>query len=194
MLLPLAILFFIIMLLEIDLGHRAALAQQQAWLALVPVVWLPLSLLSLIAVEVLPSKLTASIAQLIMAVAAAVGVVGSAAHMTASGVNMDSLARLFSSAVWGGPASPNWPISIAIAALIGFGGATGVDKDTEFLRRGDVGLNKTIAFILVVLGCAFAVVPAMEMASAVCLAIAALLLLVELIAMLVAAAKERNLQ
>ena len=54
-LLTLAILFFVIMLLEVDLGHRPALASGEAWLALVPVVWLPIALVALMAVQIAPS-------------------------------------------------------------------------------------------------------------------------------------------
>ena len=53
-LLTLAILFFIVMLVEVDLGHSAALLRHDSWLALVPVVWLPVSLLVLMAVQAAP--------------------------------------------------------------------------------------------------------------------------------------------
>ncbi len=183
-LLLLAILFFTVMLLEIDLGHRAALARQEAWLALVPVVWVPLALLALIAVEVMPSKFSVIVAQVIMAIAAVVGAVGSGAHMIASGVSLDNLSRVFSSAVWGGPASPNWPISIAVAAGLGFIGAIGIDRDTEILRPDIGGLACVVAFVLIVVGCGLMAVPAALMASAACLTIASLLLLAALVSML----------
>ena len=193
LLLPLAILFFTVMLIEIDLGHRAALARQEAWLALVPVVWLPVALIALIAVEVVPSKFTAIVAMLVMGVAAVVGVVGSAAHMTASGVNLDNLARVFSSAVWGGPASPNWPISIALAAALGFAGAIGAERNDSLMQRDLGGVITAVAFALIVSGCGLAAWPAAVMASAACLAIGSLLLLAALIAMLATAATERSL-
>src|SRR5665647_81208 len=103
----LAILFFVIMLLEVDLGHRPALAAGDAWLALVPVVWLPVALLALMTVQIAPSMFTMLAALLAMAVTDAVGIIGAGLHMMAAGVDLEHLGRLFSGTVWGGSVCPN---------------------------------------------------------------------------------------
>ena len=191
-LLTLSILFFTIMLLEVDLGHQPAMAEHDAWLALIPVVWLPLSLLALIVVQVAPTALTAILAQAVMAVAAAVGMLGSGLHMMASGVSLENLSRAFSSAVWGGPASPNWPVAITLAAVLGLVAAFGANRDGETLGHDIGGVTAGAAFILIVVGIGFTIMPATVMVSATCLALAALLLLAALISMLANVATERS--
>ena len=179
-LLTLSILFFTIMLLEVDLGHRPALAAQEAWLALVPVVWLPISLLALMAVQVAPSTFTAIAGQIVMAVAAAVGMVGSGLHMMASGVDLRQPEPRCSRARSG---------AASIAQLAGRDHGRGRARLDRFVRRRPrpaetlprdaVGLSPAVAaFILIVVGIGFAAVPwPMVMVSATCLALAALLLL-----------------
>jgi hypothetical protein len=192
-LLTLALLFFVIMLLEVDLGHRPILARQDSWAALVPVVWLPISLLALMAVQIAPSWPTALFAQAVMAVSAAVGMVGSGLHMMTSGVDLDHLARAFSSNVWGGPASPNWPVAIALASVLGFVAATSAQRDGETLPRNALGVTAVIADLLIVAGCTFAALPSLVLPSAVCLVAAALLLLAALLGLLINARTERTM-
>lgn len=192
-LLTLAVLFFVIMVLEVDLGHRPTLIAQESWAALVPVVWLPISLLALMAVQVAPSFVTALFAQAVMAVSAAVGMIGSGLHMTASGVDLDHLSRAFSSNVWGGPASPNWPVAITVASVLGLVAATVAHRDRETLPRDTGGVATVVAYVLIVAGCGFAVLPSMVLVSALCLVSAALLLLAVLIGMLINARTERSL-
>lgn len=190
-LLTLALLFFVIMLLEVDLGHRPILARQDSWGALVPVVWLPISLLVLMAVQVAPCWATALFGQAVMAVSAAVGMVGSGLHMMTSGVDLDHLARAFSSNVWGGPASPNWPVAIALASVLGFIAVTGAQRDGETMPDRALGATAIAADLLIVAGCGFAAVPALVLPSAVCLVAAALLLLATLLGLLINARTER---
>jgi hypothetical protein len=191
-LLTLSILFFVIMLLEVDLGHRPALAGGEAWLALVPVVWLPLALIALIAVQMAPSTVTMIVALMVTAVAAGVGMIGSGLHMMAAGVDFAHLSRLFSSATWGGPVSPNWPVAITVASVLGFIAAIGASRDGETLPRDASGLAAGLAYVLIVAGIACAAVPSLVTVSATCLIVAALLLLAALIAMLANAATERS--
>jgi hypothetical protein len=190
-LLSLSILFFTIMLLEVDLGHRSALAAQDAWLALVPVVWLPVSLLALIAVQCMPSTFTAIFAQIVMAIAAAVGMIGSGLHMMVSGVNLENLGRMFSSAVWGGPASPNWPVAITVAAVLGLVASFGANHEDETTPR-DIGATAGVAYVLIIVAIGLNAMPSAVMVSASCLALAALLLLATLIAMLATAREKRS--
>jgi hypothetical protein len=190
-LLTLAILLFTIMLLEVDLGHRPALARQDGLLVLVPVVWLPFSLVALMAVQIVPSRFTSLIAVAVMAVSAAVGMVGSGLHMMAAGVDFEHLSRVFSSAVWGGHESPNWPIAITVAAVLGLIGAVNARRD-EALVCDITSIAALIAYALIVAGIAFSVVPSLVMISAVCLLCAALLLLAVLIGMLAGAATQRS--
>jgi len=191
-LMTLAILFFIIMLLEVDVGHHPALLSHDSWLALVPAVWLPVSLLTLMAVQVAPSKFTACAAMAVMLVSAAVGMVGSGLHMMAAGVDLEHLNRVFTSAVWGGHQSPNWPIAITLASVLGFVAAIDAGRDRSGLPQGALGVASIVAFILIVLGCALAAVPDLVTLSAVSLAVAALLLLAVLLGALANAMTERT--
>ena len=191
-LLTLAVLFFIVMLIEVDLGHRAALLRQDSWLALIPVVWLPISLLVLIAVQVAPSKATSFIAMGVMAVSAAVGMIGSGLHMMAAGVDFDHLNRIFSSSVWGGHESPNWPVAITVASVLGLVAAIDAGRNRQTLPSGALGAAAVIAYILIVLGCALAAVPDLVTLSAASLTLAALLLLAVLLGLLANAMTERT--
>lgn len=183
-LLTLSILFFVIMLLEVDLGHRPVLASGDGWLALIPVVWLPLALVSLMAVQIAPSMLTMVAALVVMAVAAAVGMIGSGLHMMAAGVDLEHLSRLFSSAVWGGRVSPNWPVAITLASVLGLIAALGAHRDGASVPRGAAGAITSLAYVLIVVGIGFAAWPSLVMVSAASLVLAALLLTAALIATL----------
>jgi hypothetical protein len=191
-LLNLAILFFTIMLLEIDLGHRPALATHDAWLALLPVVWLPIALLVLMAVQLVPSTFTVIAAQIVTAISVVVGMLGCGLHMMVSGVDLEHLDRVFSSAVWGGPASPNWPAGVAVAALLGFIGTFGVSRAGESLTYDIGGTAAAAAYVLIVVGVGFAAVPSMVMVAASSLALGALLLLAALIGMMASKTPERS--
>jgi hypothetical protein len=191
-LLTLAILFFVVMLIEVDLGHRAALLKQDSWLALVPVVWLPVSLIALMAVQVAPSKATSFAAIAVMAVSAALGMIGSGLHIMAAGVDFQHLNRIFSSMVWGGHQSPNWPIAITVASVLGLVAAIDAGHDRQTLPHGALGVVSVIAFILIVLGCALAAIPDLVTLSAASLAAVALLLLAVLVALLANALNERT--
>ena len=191
-LLTLAILFFTIMLLEVDLGHRPALARQESWLALVPVVWLPISLVALMTVQIAPSLATALLAMTVMAVTATIGMAGSGLHMMAAGVDLEHLSRAFSSTVWGGHESPNWPVAITLAAVLGFIASIGARRSDEGLPCDFAGMASAIGYALIVAGIAFSALPSLVMISAACLLSAALLMLAVLIAMLTNAATQRS--
>ncbi|MDE2228606.1 MAG: hypothetical protein KGL11_06150 [Alphaproteobacteria bacterium] len=191
-LLVLATLLFVIVLLEVDLGHRPALAQRELSLALLPVVWLPLSLLALMAVQMKPSRAIAAACQAAMAIAAVIGLAGAVAHAVVSGVTLDQPDRVFSLAVWGGPACPNWPIAITLAAVLGFIGAFGAGDGVPLLPNDPTGMICSVAFALIVAGIGLSATPATLAESAAGLVFAALLLLVALLALLTAAALERR--
>jgi hypothetical protein len=191
-LMTLAILFFTIMLLEVDLGHAPAIARH-SWLALLPVVWLPLTLLALMAVQIKPSVLTMCVALAITTIAAAIGMIGSGLHMQAAGVDLGHISRVFSSEVWGGRESPNWPVAITLAAVFGLAAAFNAHRDNESLTRDLGGTATAVAYILIVAGVVCATMPVLTTISAACLAIASLLLLAVLVAILSGTAMERSL-
>jgi hypothetical protein len=191
-LLTLAILFLVIVLLEVDLGHRPAIAQHEAWLALVPSIWLPISLMALMALQLFPSLFTVITTQVTMAIATIVGMVGSGAHILASGATLAHPDRLFSIAVWGGPQSPIWPVGITMAAALGLIASLGAHRDSEPLHRDIGGVATGIAFALILAGIGFAAVPWALMVSATSFVLAALLLLAVIVGMLASAAMERS--
>ncbi len=190
-LMTLAILFFTVMLLEVDLGHAPALARHSI-AALIPVFWLPITLFALMAVQIKSSLLTMGVAMLVTAVAAAVGMIGSGLHMQAAGVDLAHLSRIFSSAVWGGHESPNWPVAITLAAVFGFAAAVNAHHDNESLPHGLSGAATATAYLLIVAGIVLVVVPGLTMIASTCLALAALLLLAVLVAQLAGAAMQRS--
>ena len=190
-LMTLAILFFTVMLLEVDLGHAPALARHSL-LALIPVFWLPITLFALMAVQIKPGLVTMSAALIVTTIAAAVGVIGSGLHMQAAGVDLEHLSRLFSSAVWGGHESPNWPVAITLAAVFGFAASVNAHRDNESLPHDLAGAATAIAYLLIVAGVVCAAVPALTMVGSACLALAALLLLAVLVAQLAGAGMQRS--
>lgn len=189
-LLTVAMLFFVIILLEVDLGHRAAIERHEDWAALVPAVWVPISLFALMALQIAPSLLAAVLAAIAMAISAAVGMIGSGLHMMAAGVDLAHLSRAFSPAVWGGPVSPNWPVSITVASFLGFLAALGGGRDG--FPHGLVGVATAAAYVLVAIGIASATVPALLMVSATSLLLSALLLLAVLLGTVANAGLERR--
>ena len=191
-LLTLAILFLVIVLLEVDLGHRPAIAQHEAWLALVPSIWLPISLMALMALQLFPSLFTVIATQVTMAIAAVVAMVGSGAHMLASGATLAHPDRLFSVAVWGGPQSPIWPVGIMMAAALGLIASFDAQRNSEPLRSDIGGVATGIAFVLILAGIGLAPVPWALMLSATSFVLAALLLLAVIVSMLASAAMERS--
>ena len=174
-LLTLALLFFVIILLEVALGHAEAIERHDGWAVLVPVVWVPISMLALMALQIWPCFATAILVVIAMAVGAAVGMIGSGLHMMAAGVDLDHLSRAFSPAVWGGPVSPNWPVSITMASFLGFLAALG-DKREGF-PRGIGGLSAAAAYALILIGIVFIRMPSLVAVSAASLVAAALLLI-----------------
>lgn len=190
-LMTLAILFFTVMLLEVDLGHAPALTRHSL-LALIPVFWLPITLFALMAVQIKPSLLTMSVALLVTAIAAAVGMIGSGLHMQAAGVDLAHLSRVFSSGVWGGHELPNWPVAITLAAVFGFAGAVNARHDKESLPTDFAGAATAVAYLLIVAGIVCAAMPSLTMVASACLALAALLLLAVLVAQLAGAGMQRS--
>ena len=146
----------------------------------------------LMAVQIKPSAFTAGVSMAVMAIAAVVGMVGSGLHMFAAGVSLDNLAAVFSSNVWGGHTSPNWPVAISLAAVLGFVASFGAGPDSDTWPRDLVTLITGAAFALIAIGIGFGVVPELVTVSATSLGVAALLLLAALIGMLANAAIERK--
>lgn len=190
-LLTLAILFLTVMLLEVDLGHAPALAHHSLT-ALIPVVWLPVTLAALMVVDIKPSTPAVIAALVVNVIAAGVGMIGSGLHMQAAGVDLAHLDRVFSSSVWGGRESPNWPVAITLAAVFGMAGTLGAFRSDERLPRDLSGVAAAAAYLLIVAGVACTAVPGLTMAATSCLAAAALLLLAVLIAVLTGTAMERS--
>ena len=185
-------LVFSILLLEVDLGHEPTLAEHAPSLAFLPVVWLAVSLLLLIALQLKPSPVTGLAVEVAMGIAAVVGVVGSVAHLLTSGVSLDRLDLLFSPKVWAGPACPNWPIAIAVAAIIGFAAAYGVDEEEAHRRADGADKSAWFAFALIVAGIGLSMVPGIGAASASCFVLASLLLFAIVLGLVASTTLERR--
>lgn len=127
-------LYFGILFLESSVGHVPLLSADWKSLAILPVIVLPLSLLSLMLVIIVPAAWAAACMRIVMIVAAVVGVVGVFPHLAANGVAAHQLQPVFSGAVFHGEPGPTWPIAIAFGGVLGFIGSFGVAGDEQFAR------------------------------------------------------------
>jgi hypothetical protein len=176
-------LFFVILLIEVDLGHQLALQVHDRGLALLPVIWIPIALIALMWMQLRPSPLSRAFVRCSMAIAAVVGIVGFFAHLVASGVTLTNPSRLFDGQVWSGPACPNWPIAITVAAVLGLiAGLTSAGETVDWLR--------VAAFTFVVAGIVLSLIPASSAAGSAALVAAALLLFASALTVLTESRKE----
>lgn len=185
-------LFFVICLVEVDIGHQPSLDAHRLNLSLLPILWLALSLLALIALQVWPSSLSAAAAQVAMVISVLVGLTGVFAHLAASGVSLGDPGRALSVSVLGGPQSPNWPVAIVVSGLVGFVGALGAGDDARILPRDASSLIAGCAFILIVAGIVLNTMPSTLAAASACLVGSALLLLAALLGSLATSLWERK--
>ncbi len=152
-LLTLTTLYFAILFLESNVSHIPLLSAGWRSLALLPVVWLAVSLLALMAALLWPSAVTGRLLQIAMLVAAVIGIIGVFPHLAANGIAWNHPAALFSGAAFHGEPGPQWPLAITIGAVLGFIGAYRTAKNRESKRAG-VGWPAMIAFVLLIVGIA----------------------------------------
>jgi hypothetical protein len=176
-------LFFVILLIEVDLGHQLALQAHDRGLALLPIIWIPVALIALMWMQLHPSMLSRAFVQGSMAIAAVVGIVGFFAHLVASGVTLTNLPRLFDGQTWGGAACPNWPIAITVAAVLGLiAGFASAGETVDWLRGA--------SFAFVAAGIVLSLFPASLAVGSAALVAAALLLFASALADLARPRKE----
>ena len=152
-LLMLTTLYFSILFLESEVSHVPLLSAGWLTLALLPVIWLAVSLLALMAALLWPSAWTSRFLQVAMLGAAVVGVIGVFPHLAANGVTWNQLGSLLNGTVFHGEPGPQWPLAITIGAALGFIGAYGIAKDLEF-KRATAGWPAVLAFVVLVVGIA----------------------------------------
>ena len=142
-------LYFAILFLESAVGHIPVVASNWRSLALLPAVWMPVSLLALMAAFVRASRATERFLQVAMLVAAAIGFVGVAPHLVANGVTWARPTGLLNGSVLHGEPGPTWPLAITIGAVLGFVGSYGLATDQEFTRTsGPSSRLRAAAFAL----------------------------------------------
>ena len=144
-----ATLYFAILFLESAVGHIPVVASNWRSLALLPAVWMPVSLLALMAACVRASRATERFLQIAMLVAGAIGFVGVAPHLVANSVTWARPTGLLNGSVLHGDPGPTWPLAITIGAVLGFVGSYGLATDREFTRTsGPSGWVRAAAFAL----------------------------------------------
>lgn len=143
--------YFAILFLESDVSHMPVLSAGPWSLALLPVVWLGISVLALVAMLLRPSAVTSRLLQVAMIVAAAIGVIGVFPHLSADGIGWNKLGAFFTGAAFHAEPGPQWPLAITIGAVLGFIGASGIAENAEFMPVS-VGWPTKIAFLLLVIG------------------------------------------
>jgi len=146
-----------ILLHEVDVGHYPIIAAHGVSGALLPVVFLPLTLLALIAVQIWPNRSIEMAVLIFSLFNLAIGAIGFLFHVNANGVTFDHLDKLFTFSLWNSSIGPDWPLSISFAGLFACIAAFGAASDDGFLRSAPSGLSRwsrDIAF----LGIAIAIV------------------------------------
>ena len=149
LLLMVTTLYFAILFLESAVGHIPVVASNWRSLALLPAVWMPVSLLALMAAFVRASRATERFLRVAMLVAAAIGFVGVAPHLVANGVTWARPTGLLNGSVLHGDPGPTWPLAITIGAVLGLVGSYGLATDREFTRTsGPSSRLRAAAFAL----------------------------------------------
>jgi len=149
LLLMVTTLYFAILFLESAVGHIPVVASNWRNLALLPAVWMPVSLLALMAALVRASRATERFLQVAMVVAGVIGFVGVSPHLVANGVTWARPTGLLNGSVFHGEPGPTWPLAIALGAVLGFVGSCGLATDREFTRTSGLStLLRAAAFAL----------------------------------------------
>jgi hypothetical protein len=150
-------LFTAILLHEVDVGHYPIIAGHVVNGALLPVIFLPLALLALIAVQLRATRAAELTLLFFSLINLAVGAIGFLFHMNANGVTFGHLEKLFTFSLWNSSIGPDWPLSISFAGLFACIAAFGAASDDGFMRSAPSGLSRwsrELAF----LGIVFAIV------------------------------------
>jgi hypothetical protein len=142
-------LYFAILFLEGAVGHTPIVTSNPRSLAILPAVWLPVSLLALMAALVWASRGTERCLQVAMVGAGVIGFIGVSPHLVANGVTWAQPAGLLNGSALHGEPGPTWPLAITIGAVLGFAGSVGLGADREFTHTSAAGRAlRTPAFIL----------------------------------------------
>jgi hypothetical protein len=150
-LLMLTTLYFAILFLEVEVNHIPLLLAGWRTLAILPVVWMGVALLALMAALLWPSATTMRLLQVAMVIAAVIGVIGVFPHLAANGVTWGQYGALLSGAVFHGQPGPQWPLAITIGGALGLIGAYGLPDDQEF-KRARVAWPVYVAFLVLLAG------------------------------------------
>ena len=188
-------LHFAILMLEAMVGHMPILASNWRRVALMPDVWMSVSLLALMAVLLKPTPLTGSFSRWVMLIAAIVGVIGVLLHLAATGVTVQKFGTSWNGIVFHGEPGPTWPLAITIGAVLGLIGTYQIEMDQEFRRvalRGPASWLIIAGYALLVVGIALSHVLALLGWSASLIALAALLLLIAAVLDLTSSITERR--
>lgn len=132
-------LFTAILLHEVDVGHYPIIAAHVMSGALLPVIFLPLALLALIAVQVRPNRAAELTLLGFSLVNLGVGTIGFLFHMNANGVTFAHLDKLFTFSLWNSSIGPNWPLSISFAGLFAIIAAYGAASDRAYVDSAPAG-------------------------------------------------------
>lgn len=149
LLLMVATLYFTILFLESAVGHIPVVTSNPRSLAILPAVWMPVSLLALMAALVWATRGTERCLQFAMVVAGLIGFAGVSPHLVANGVTWAQPAGLLNGSALHGEPGPTWPLAITIGAVLGFVGSVGLGADREFTRTsGPSAALRAAAFVL----------------------------------------------
>ncbi len=149
LLLMVTTLYFAILFLESAVGHTPAVTANWRSLAVLPAVWMPVSLLALMAALVRASRGTELFLQVAMVVAGLIGFIGVSPHLVANSVTWAQPAGLLNGTALHGEPGPTWPLAITIGAVLGFVGSVGLGADRDFVHTsGPSSRLRGAAFVL----------------------------------------------
>jgi hypothetical protein len=132
----LAVIFFGVLYVEVYVGHLPVLDRHVLNGSAIPIAVFPLALAALGLAQIVPGRFSEIVLEVAMGLSVAIGIAGFLFHLNANGVRADHLVPIFYIDTWSGRDSPAWPLSISLAALIGFWAGWGLARDRDFMTAG----------------------------------------------------------
>jgi hypothetical protein len=141
----LTVIFFGVLYVEVYVGHLPVLDRHVLNGSAIPIAVFPLALAALGLAQIVPGRFSEIVLEVTMGLSIAIGIAGFLFHLNANGVRANHLTPIFYIDTWSGRASPAWPLSISLAALVGLWAGWGLARDRGFMTAR---LSAPRAFLL----------------------------------------------
>jgi hypothetical protein len=130
------VIFFGVLYVEVYVGHLPVLDRHVLNGSAIPIAVFPLALAALGLAQIVPGRFSEIALEAVMALSVAIGIAGFFFHLNANGVTAGHLVPIFYIDTWSGRDSPAWPLSISLAAMIGFWAGWGLARNRGFMTAG----------------------------------------------------------